>query len=58
MQENPRGSIIIAMAEKYGLPIRFIGVGEAMEDLRPFNAQEFARALLPGKLGTSSAEQA
>ena len=51
-----KGGIIIAMAEKYGLPIRFIGVGEAMEDLRPFSAQEFARAVLPEKLGESSTE--
>lgn len=53
-----KGGIIVAIAEKYGLPIRFIGVGEAMEDLRPFNAQEFARALLPEKLGETSTEQA
>ena len=46
-----KGGIIVAMAEKFGLPIRFIGVGEAMDDLRPFVAREFARALLPEKLG-------
>ncbi len=46
-----KGGIIVAMAEKFGLPIRFIGVGEAMDDLRPFVARDFARALLPEKLG-------
>jgi fused signal recognition particle receptor len=46
-----KGGIIVAMAEKFGLPIRFIGVGEAMNDLRPFVARDFARALLPEKLG-------
>jgi fused signal recognition particle receptor len=46
-----RGGIVVAMAEKFGLPIRFIGVGEAMDDLRPFVAEDFARALLPEKLG-------
>jgi len=46
-----KGGIVIAMAEKFSLPIRFIGVGEAMDDLRPFVAQDFARALLPENLG-------
>lgn len=46
-----KGGIIVAIAEKFGLPIRFIGVGEAMDDLRPFVALDFARALLPEKLG-------
>lgn len=45
-----RGGIIISIAEKHGLPIRFIGVGESMDDLRPFKAAEFARALLPKSL--------
>ncbi len=48
-----KGGIIIAIAEKYGLPIRFVGVGEAMEDLRPFVAKDFAQALLPEKLGNN-----
>ena len=49
-----KGGIIVAMAEKFGLPIRFIGVGEAMGDLRPFVAEDFARALLPASLGGNS----
>jgi len=52
-----KGGIVIAMAEKYGLPIRFIGVGESMHDLRPFVAQDFARALLPESLGPESLGQ-
>ena len=40
-----RGGIIFAIAKKLLLPIRFIGVGEAVEDLRPFNAEEFIDAL-------------
>jgi fused signal recognition particle receptor len=47
---SAKGGIIVAIAEKYGLPIRFIGVGEAMDDLRPFVARDFARALLPQSL--------
>lgn len=41
-----KGGILVAIAEKYGLPIRFIGVGESMDDLRPFVAQDFTAALL------------
>lgn len=40
-----KGGVIFAIAKKLGLPIRFIGVGEAAEDLRPFHAQEFVDAL-------------
>ena len=41
-----KGGILFAMAEKLGIPIRFIGVGESIEDLRHFNAKEFVDALL------------
>ncbi|MEM1019610.1 MAG: signal recognition particle-docking protein FtsY [Pseudomonadota bacterium] len=41
-----RGGVLVAAAEKFGLPIHAIGVGEKIEDLRPFNAQDFARALV------------
>lgn len=40
-----RGGILVAIAETYGLPIHFIGVGEGAEDLEPFTAHEFARAI-------------
>ena len=40
-----KGGIIFAIARKLGLPIRFIGVGERVADLRPFAASEFIRAL-------------
>ncbi len=40
-----KGGIIFAIAKKLQLPIRFIGVGEAMEDLRPFQAEQFIEAL-------------
>jgi fused signal recognition particle receptor len=40
-----RGGILVAIAEKYGLPIHFIGVGEGAEDLEPFTARDFARAI-------------
>lgn len=41
-----KGGVIFALAERFGLPIRFVGVGEAAEDLQPFEAAEFTRALL------------
>jgi fused signal recognition particle receptor len=40
-----KGGIIFAIAKKLGLPIRFVGVGEAAEDLRPFEAGPFVAAL-------------
>ncbi|MCV6638752.1 signal recognition particle-docking protein FtsY [Candidatus Albibeggiatoa sp. nov. NOAA] len=41
-----KGGIIFAVAHQLGLPIRFIGVGEQIDDLRVFNAQQFVEALL------------
>lgn len=40
-----KGGVIFALAEQLAIPVRFIGVGEAIDDLRPFNANEFAEAL-------------
>ncbi|WP_243651494.1 signal recognition particle-docking protein FtsY [Cocleimonas flava] len=41
-----KGGILFAMAEKTGIPVRFIGVGESIDDLQEFDAYEFAGALL------------
>ncbi len=43
-----KGGIIFAIAKRLGIPIRFIGVGEDIDDLREFNAEEFIDALLSG----------
>lgn len=43
-----RGGIVFALARSLGLPIRYIGVGERLEDLRPFDAEAFVDALLAG----------
>lgn len=40
-----KGGIIFAIAKETGIPIRFIGVGEGIQDLQPFNADEFVEAL-------------
>jgi len=45
-----KGGIIFALAKQQGLAIRFVGVGEGIEDLREFNAQEFVGALLESAL--------
>ena len=42
-----KGGVVVALAERFGLPIRFIGVGQEADDLREFNAEEFVAALLP-----------
>jgi fused signal recognition particle receptor len=41
-----RGGVLVPIAEKFGLPIHFIGVGEGADDLRPFDAHAFARGLV------------
>lgn len=40
-----RGGILVALAAKFGLPVHFIGVGEGVDDLEPFDATDFARAV-------------
>jgi len=40
-----RGGILVAAAEKFGLPIHAVGVGETLNDLRPFDAHDMARAI-------------
>lgn len=41
-----RGGILVAIAEKFGLPVHFIGVGESVDDLAPFTARDFSRAVV------------
>jgi fused signal recognition particle receptor len=40
-----RGGILVAIAEKFKMPVHFIGVGEGVDDLQPFTARDFARAM-------------
>ena len=44
-----RGGVALAVSSEAGLPIRFIGAGEGIRDLRPFNSYEFVEALLAGR---------
>jgi fused signal recognition particle receptor len=41
-----RGGVLVSLAEKYGIPIHAIGVGETADDLRPFEARAYARSLV------------
>jgi fused signal recognition particle receptor len=45
-----KGGIVIAAAKRFGIPIRFIGIGEQAEDLQPFDADAFAAALVGEEL--------
>ena len=45
---SAKGGVAIPIAYELGLPVKLIGVGEGLDDLRPFDAQDFARALVAG----------
>ena len=51
-----RGGVAVALAERFGLPIHAVGVGEGIDDLHPFDAKSFARALLGLDPGGGAAE--
>ena len=41
-----KGGVLVSLAEKYGIPVHYIGIGEKADDLRPFEAEAFARTLV------------
>ncbi len=43
---SAKGGVVVALAEKFGLPVHAVGVGEGIDDLRPFEAKAFARSLM------------
>ena len=45
---SAKGGIAVAIAWELGLPVKLVGVGEGVDDLRPFDANDFARALVSG----------
>ena len=45
---SAKGGILIAIAERLGVPVRFIGIGESADDMQAFNAKDFVDALLSG----------
>src|SRR6185312_14859954 len=46
-----KGGVVFALAREFGLPIRYVGLGETLDDLREFDPQSFVDALLPATLG-------
>lgn len=48
LDSTAKGGVALAVVQQLGLPIRFIGAGEGIEDLRPFSSYEFVEALLNG----------
>jgi fused signal recognition particle receptor len=48
-----KGGVMFALAREFGLPIRYVGLGESAEDLRVFDAQAFVDGLLPATLSTN-----
>jgi fused signal recognition particle receptor len=45
---SAKGGIAVAIAHELGLPVKLIGIGEGLDDLRPFDPADFARALVGG----------
>ena len=43
---SAKGGVALAIAAELGIPVKLIGIGESLEDLRPFDAEQFARALI------------
>jgi len=43
---SAKGGVVVALAQEFGLPVHFVGVGEKAADLRPFEARDFARGLM------------
>jgi fused signal recognition particle receptor len=48
---SAKGGVLFALAREFGIPIRFIGLGEKLDDLRVFDPEAFVDALLPERLG-------
>jgi fused signal recognition particle receptor len=48
MDSTAKGGILVNLVETLGCPVRFVGIGEAVEDLTPFDAEAYVAALLPG----------
>ncbi len=47
-----KGGIVLQLARRFGLPIRYVGVGESLEDLLPFDPEAFIESLLPARAAT------
>ena len=50
---SARGGVIVPVAEQFGLPVKFVGLGETADDLEPFDPERFVAALLEGALASA-----
>jgi fused signal recognition particle receptor len=48
-----KGGVVFALAREFGLPIRYVGLGETLDDLREFDATAFVDGLLPESIGNA-----
>jgi fused signal recognition particle receptor len=48
-----KGGVVFALAREFGLPIRYVGLGETLDDLREFDAAAFVDGLLPESIGNA-----
>jgi fused signal recognition particle receptor len=53
---SPKGGIVVAIKDELDVPIRYIGIGESVADLRPFDSDEFVEALIGNHASSSSLE--
>lgn len=44
---SARGGCVVSVVDELGIPVKFVGVGEGVDDLQPFNAEEFVNAIFP-----------
>jgi fused signal recognition particle receptor len=49
-----KGGVLIGLADSFGIPVKFVGVGESVDDLRDFSADEFVEALFEGAMDAES----
>lgn len=52
-----KGGIAITLTDRFDIPVKFVGVGEGMEDLQEFDPDDFAKALFSGSIGSSAEER-
>jgi fused signal recognition particle receptor len=43
-----KGGVLIGLADEFGIPVKYVGVGESLDDLRDFSAEEFVEAVFGG----------
>lgn len=55
-----RGGAVVSVVDQLGIPVKFVGVGEGLEDLQPFDAENFVNSLFPetGQVARSIADVA